>query len=278
MSYLRLRNGKFDLSRPKIMGILNVTPDSFSDGGQFFDLDKALKHAREMIADGADILDIGGESTRPGAQEVSAEQELARIIPVIQAVRAISDIPLSVDTQKAEVMQAAIAAGVDIINDVRALQNDGALAIVASSKVAVCLMHMQGEPDTMQIAPHYVDVVGEVISFLADRVEACRLAGISDDRIIVDPGFGFGKTLQHNLELLKHLGRLTSLGVPVLAGMSRKKMIRELTDCHNESSAAGSVAAAVLAAIRGARILRVHDVKPTVQALKLVTAIEWMDS
>lgn len=277
MAHLQLGKGVLNLDRPKVMGILNVTPDSFSDGGKFFDRDQAIRHAESMIAAGADILDIGGESTRPGATDVSVDQELDRVIPVIEAVRAISDIPLSVDTNKAAVMQAAINSGADMINDVRALQNEGTMAVVAASNVGVCLMHMQGDPGTMQRAPQYQDVVAEVIQFLRDRVAACRAAGISKERLLIDPGFGFGKTLQHNLLLLKNLEQFSELDVPLLVGMSRKKMIRELTDSDGENSAAGSIAAAVLAASKGARILRVHDVQPTVQALKIVAAMNGMD-
>lgn len=277
MAHLQLGKGVLNLDRPKVMGILNVTPDSFSDGGKFFDRDQAIRHAESMIAAGADILDIGGESTRPGATDVSVDQELDRVIPVIEAVRAISDIPLSVDTNKAAVMQAAINSGADMINDVRALQNEGTMAVVAASNVGVCLMHMQGDPGTMQRAPQYEDVVAEVIQFLRDRVAACRAAGISKERLLIDPGFGFGKTLQHNLLLLKNLEQFSELDVPLLVGMSRKKMIRELTDSDGENSAAGSIAAAVLAASKGARILRVHDVQPTVQALKIVAAMNGMD-
>ena len=277
MAHLQLGKGVLNLDRPKVMGILNVTPDSFSDGGKFFDRDQAIRHAESMIAAGADILDIGGESTRPGATDVSVDQELDRVIPVIEAVRAISDIPLSVDTNKAAVMQAAINSGADMINDVRALQNEGTMAVVAASNVGVCLMHMQGDPGTMQRAPQYQDVVAEVIQFLRDRVAACRAAGISKERLLIDPGVGFGKTLQHNLLLLKNLEQFSELDVPLLVGMSRKKMIRELTDSDGENSAAGSIAAAVLAASKGARILRVHDVQPTVQALKIVAAMNGMD-
>lgn len=277
MAHLQLGNGVLNLDWPKVMGILNVTPDSFSDGGKFLDRDQAIRHAEGMIAAGADILDIGGESTRPGAAEVSVDEELDRVIPVIEAIRAISDIPVSLDTNKAAVMQAAINAGVAMINDVRALQNEGAMAVVAASNVAVCLMHMQGDPGTMQRAPQYEDVVAEVIQFLGDRVAACRAAGISSERLLIDPGFGFGKTLQHNLQLLKNLEQFSTLDVPLLVGVSRKKMIRELTGSGSENSVAGSIAAAVLAATKGARILRVHDVQPTVQALKIVAAMNGMD-
>lgn len=274
MSHLQLNDRVIDLDRPKVMGILNVTPDSFSDGGRYLDVEQAIRHAKAMIADGADILDIGGESTRPGAAAVSLQQELGRVIPVIEAVRAMSDIPISVDTSKAQVMQAAIDAGANIVNDVYALQNDETLEVVARSGVAVCLMHMQGEPGSMQVAPRYDDVVAEVIQFLNGRLKACREAGINKECLLVDPGFGFGKTLEHNLALLGNLEQIAQLGVPVLVGMSRKKMIRQLTGNETDGSLAGNIAAAVLAATKGASVLRVHDVKPTVEAIKIVTAMD----
>ena len=275
---MQLNDRVFDLDRPKVMGILNVTPDSFSDGGRYLEVEQAIRHAEGMIADGADILDIGGESTRPGAATVSLQQELGRVVPVIEAVRAMSDIPISVDTSKAQVMRAAIDAGANIINDVYALQNDDTLDVVARSGVAVCLMHMQGEPGSMQVAPRYDDVVAEVIQFLEGRLKACREAGINKECLLVDPGFGFGKTLEHNLALLRNLDEIAGLGVPVLVGMSRKKMIRQLTGNETDGSLAGNIAAAVLAATKGASILRVHDVKPTVEALKIVTAMDWMET
>ena len=255
------------------MGILNVTPDSFSDGGRFASIDSALAHAREMIAAGADIVDVGGESTRPGAGDVPLEQELARVLPVIEGIRQFSDIPLSVDTSKPEVMLAATEAGAELINDVYALRREGALEAAAASGAAVCLMHMQGEPRTMQEAPRYEDVVTEVMDFLEQRVAACVAAGIDRDRILIDPGFGFGKTLAHNVRLLDELAAFGRLGLPILVGMSRKRMIREITRCETHETMPGNIAVAILAAARGANVLRVHDVRETVQALQPVAAM-----
>lgn len=270
-----LRCGRFVLSldRPLIMGIVNVTPDSFSDGGRFFDGVRAVEHGLALVAEGADLLDIGGESTRPGAAPVSEAEELDRVLPVLEGL-AHAGVPLSVDTQKPAVMRAALAAGADMINDVNALLAPGALEAVAASNAAVCLMHKQGEPRTMQINPSYDDVVGEVRAFLAARIAAARAAGIAPDRIVIDPGFGFGKNLQHNLELLRHLGDLASLGVTVLAGLSRKSMLGSITGAPVEARVHASVAAALLAALRGARILRVHDVRPTREALAVAAAVE----
>lgn len=270
-----LRCGRFVLSldRPLIMGIVNVTPDSFSDGGRFFDGARAVEHGLALVAEGADLLDIGGESTRPGAAPVSEAEELDRVLPVLEGL-AHAGVPLSVDTQKPAVMRAALAAGADMINDVNALLAPGALEAVAASNAAVCLMHKQGEPRTMQINPSYEDVVGEVRAFLAARIAAARAAGIAPDRIVIDPGFGFGKNLQHNLELLRHLGDLASLGVTVLAGLSRKSMLGSITGAPVEARVHASVAAALLAALRGARILRVHDVRPTREALAVAAAVE----
>lgn len=248
---------------PVVMGILNVTPDSFSDGGQFDSVDAALIQARQMIADGAKMIDIGGESTRPGAQPVSAEDEITRVVPVIQALRKEFDGVISIDTNKAQVMSAAVNAGADMINDVCALQQSGALETAASLNVPVCLMHMQGEPRTMQDNPTYESVVGDVYDFLQQRIDACVQAGISIDRIMVDPGFGFGKSLEHNYQLLKHLNKFQYLNVPVLAGMSRKSMIGKLLDRDTPERLAGSLACAMLACVKGASILRVHDVAET---------------
>lgn len=263
---------QFDLSRPLVMGIVNVTPDSFSDGGRLGQ--SAIDHARQLITEGADIIDIGGESTRPGAIPVSLEEELFRVIPVIQAL---PGVPISIDTFKPEVMRAAILAGAQMVNDINALQDPLAMQIVAASNVAVCLMHKRGAPQTMQVQPEYDDVVTEVSAFLRDRVAAVREAGIAQDRIVVDPGFGFGKTLAHNLALLRELHRFAELGVPVLAGLSRKSMLGALTgqDASNRMSA--SVAAALIAVQRGAAIVRVHDVRATVDALEILNAIngEW---
>ncbi len=262
------------LDRPCIMGIVNVTPDSFSDGAEHFDAEAAIAHGLILAGQGADILDVGGESTRPGAGEVSLDEELRRVIPVIEALVRDSDRIVSVDTGKAEVMSAAIAAGAGMVNDIRALRGDGALDALAGSGAAVCLMHMQGEPRTMQDEPHYDDVIGEIHRFLAERIFACEMAGIGRRRIVVDPGFGFGKTLEHNLALLAGLDRFADLDVPVLAGLSRKRMIGALTGHETPGERVyGSVAAAVLAAQRGAAILRVHDVAATRDALAIGSAV-----
>ena len=255
------------------MGILNTTPDSFSDGGRFDSVNKALQQAQLMIADGVDIIDIGGESTRPGAQAVSLEEEIQRVIPVIQAVREISDVAISIDTSKPEVMKQAVASGADLVNDVNALQADGALAVCARLNVPVCLMHMQGEPRTMQHQPAYADVLVDVKEFLQQRILACEVAGIKKQHIILDPGFGFGKTLAHNLSLLKHLADFSELDCPLLVGISRKSMIGAILDAEVDDRLSGSLAAAVLAYTKGVRIFRVHDVKPTVEALKICSAM-----
>ena len=257
-----------------MLGIVNVTPDSFSDGGEHATFEAAVAHGLRLVEEGADALDIGGESTRPGAEDVSVEEELRRVIPVIEALAKQIAVPISIDTSKPEVMRAAIMAGAGMINDVYALRRDGALEAVAELGVPVVLMHMQGEPRSMQGAPQYDDVVGEVHSFLAQRIFSAEMAGIAKKNIVVDPGFGFGKTLAHNLALLAQLERFTELGVPVLAGLSRKKSIGELTgrdDPHDRVH--GSVAAHLIAAQRGARLLRVHDVAATVDALKVWAAI-----
>lgn len=266
--------GKFqlDLSTPRIMGIVNVTPDSFSDGGQFNTIDKAVAHAMQLVEQGADILDIGGESTRPGATPVPLEEELKRVIPVIKAL-AKAGVPLSIDTYKPEVMRAAIDAGVDIVNDVCALQETGALEIVAASQVGVCLMHMQGRPQTMQADPQYQDVVAEVIGFLAARLKAAEQAGIARERIVLDPGFGFGKRTEHNLTLLNHLSSLQSLGLPLLIGLSRKSVLGQVVGVSIDERIHASIAASVVSVMKGANIVRVHDVKPTVDALKIVSAV-----
>lgn len=262
-----------DLSHPQVMGILNVTPDSFSDGGRFVARDRALAHARAMVEEGAAIIDVGGESTRPGAEAVSVQQELDRVVPVIEALRAELPAAISVDTGKPEVMRAAVAAGAGFINDVRALREPGALAAAAAAGVPVCLMHMQGEPRSMQHRPHYVDVVAEVREFLLERAAACAAAGIPPHRILLDPGFGFGKTAEHNLRLLKHLPVLTDTGYAVLAGLSRKSLIGTVLGLPVEQRLAPSVALAVLAVWQGARIVRVHDVAATVQAVRMCAAV-----
>ena len=270
---LRLASATLDLSRPIVMGILNVTPDSFSDGGRFNRFDAAFRHAERMAAEGAAIIDVGGESTRPGADAVPAGKEIERIVPLIEAIAARTGIPLSVDTSKPEVMQAAVAAGAVMLNDVYALRRDGALAMAASLDAAVCLMHMQGEPRTMQSDPRYGDVAGEVADFLSRRVAACVAAGIDRSRIAVDPGFGFGKTDRHNVELLTNLQRIQSLGLPLLVGLSRKNTLGKLTGQPVEGRLAAGIAAAVLAVERGAHIVRTHDVRATLDALKVATAI-----
>lgn len=269
---LRCANLSLDLSTPKVMGILNVTPDSFSDGGKFHHIDAALTHAQQMIEQGADIIDIGGESTRPGAQPVMLEEELQRVIPVIQALSGCGAV-LSVDTYKPEVMRAAIEAGVHMVNDVFALQQPGALQAVQDSQVAICLMHMQGTPQTMQVQPSYQNVLAEVQAFLTQRVEVVRQIGVGDDRIVLDPGFGFGKKTAHNLTLLKHLAELHIANLPILAGLSRKSLLGQIVGQDADQRVFASVAASVLAVSHGANIVRVHDVKATVEALKVTTAV-----
>ncbi|ODB94361.1 dihydropteroate synthase [Candidatus Thiodiazotropha endoloripes] len=264
-----------DLSQPQVMGILNLTPDSFSDGGRFTARDAAIKHAMQMIDEGAAIIDVGGESTRPGAQPVTAQQEMDRVIPLIETLAGEIPLPISVDTSKAEVMREAVSAGAGMINDVMALRDSGALEAAAEAAVPVCLMHMQGEPRTMQCNPHYDDVVDDVKTFLQQRLDACVASGIPQDRLIVDPGFGFGKTLPHNLALLDGLQNLDQLGVPLLVGISRKSMIGALLgERAVEERLYGSLAAAVMAAMKGSAILRVHDVQATVDALKIVSAVQ----
>ena len=265
------------LDRTRVMGIVNVTPDSFSDGGAHDSTEAAIAHALKLVEEGADILDIGGESTRPGADEVGVEEELTRVVPVIEALVARVEVPISIDTYKPEVMRAAVAAGAGMINDVYALRQPGALDAAAESGAAVVLMHMLGEPRSMQAAPRYDDVVGEVHRFLAERIFACEMAGFDKRKLVVDPGFGFGKTRAHNLGLLARLQRFTELGVPVLAGLSRKKTIGELTGRDVPAERVhGSVAAHVIAAQNGARIVRVHDVAATVDALKVWEAVAAM--
>lgn len=261
------------LDRPRVMGIVNVTPDSFSDGGHHDTVEAAVAHGLKLAAEGADLLDVGGESTRPGADPVSLEDELARVVPVIERLARETSLPISVDTSKPEVMRAAVAAGAGMINDVYALRREGALDAAASLGVPVVLMHMLGEPQGMQDAPHYGDVVGDVHRFLAERLFACEMAGIAKKNLVVDPGFGFGKTLEHNLRLLRQLARLADLGVPVLAGLSRKRSLGEITGRAVDDRVHASVAAAVLAAEYGARLVRVHDVAATVDAMKVWAAV-----
>lgn len=263
-----------DLSRPRVMGIVNVTPDSFSDGGRFASTQQAIEHALALVEQGADILDIGGESTRPNAQPVALDEELKRVIPVIEGLQGLTSVPLSIDTYKPHVMQAAIEAGAGIVNDVRALQEPGAAEVVVSSNVGVCLMHMRGTPKTMQNDPVYDDVVAEVCDFLANRAQVLRDAGVAAERIVIDPGFGFGKRTVHNLALLRELGQLSALGYPVLAGLSRKSVLGQVAGVEVGDRLPASLAAAVIAALKGAKILRVHDVRATVDALKVLQAVE----
>lgn len=255
------------------MGIVNVTPDSFSDGGKFDTTEKAVEHALALVAEGADILDIGGESTRPGATPVSLEDELNRVVPVIEQLSKVAGVPLSIDTYKPEVMRAAIAAGADIVNDVRALQEPGAIEAVANSHVGVCLMHMQGTPQTMQQNPQYADVVAEVNAFLQARMQAAEAAGIAAERIVLDPGFGFGKRTEHNLALLRQLDSTLALGRPLLVGLSRKSVLGQITGNDVYVRLHASLAASVISTMKGARIVRVHDVKATADALKVVSAV-----
>lgn len=270
---MHLRCGRFSLSleHPLIMGVVNVTPDSFSDGGRYLAPERAIAHARQLVTEGAELLDIGAESTRPGASFVTVEEEWARLAPVLEGVVPLG-IPVSVDTSKPEVMTRAIAAGAAMINDVMALRTQGALEAVAASDAAICLMHMQGEPRTMQQDPHYEDVVQEVADFLRERVEACEKAGIGRERIVVDPGFGFGKTLEHNLTLLRCLDRVAGLGLPLLAGLSRKSTLGKITGRGEDERVFASVAAALLAVQKGAKIVRAHDVAATKDVLAVWNA------
>jgi len=262
------------LCKPLIMGILNVTPNSFSDGGRFLDIDRAFHHAQQMIAQGADIIDIGGESTKPGVDSISCDEELARVIPVIERIRAVSDICISIDTYKAYVMEAAIKAGASLINDIKALTGDGALAVAARLDVPVCLMHMQGEPKSMQDNPYYVnDIVSEINLYFQQRINACMEAGLSRERFILDPGFGFGKSLQHNLNIVKRLSEFQQHGLPMLLGVSRKSTIGAVLNKTVDERLAGGLAAAVFAALQGVSIIRTHDVAETSQALQMVHAI-----
>lgn len=255
------------------MGVINTTPDSFSDGGRFASFDKALEHARRLIDEGADILDIGGESTRPGSQQVNLGQELQRTVPLIKAIREFSDIPISIDTNKSGVMQAAVTAGATMINSIWALQQDDSLQVAADLAVPVCLMHMQGTPETMQQNPCYTDVVSEVKDFLKTRIDAALEAGINHEHIIIDPGFGFGKSIEHNLQLLASLPVFREFGVPVLVGLSRKSMIGKILGKTADERLSGSLSVAVMATMLGADLVRVHDVAETVDALKMVKAL-----
>lgn len=270
------RNGavqQLDLTRCNIMGILNVTPDSFSDGGAYSGVDKALFHAEKMTQQGATLIDVGGESTRPGAAKVSVQEELDRVVPVVEAIHKNLDTIISVDTSTPQVIAQSASVGAGLINDVRALQREGALSAAAATGLPICLMHMQGQPDTMQQAPSYEDVVGDIHDFLVERVAACAAVGIEKERLILDPGFGFGKALAHNYQLLNQLENFHQLGLPLLVGISRKTMIgKVLNDRPADQRLSGSIAAAVIAAMKGAAIMRVHDVAETYDALKIVEA------
>ncbi|WP_068977839.1 MULTISPECIES: dihydropteroate synthase [Aeromonas] len=257
------------LDRPHVMGILNVTPDSFSDGGNFNQIERAMAHARQMVSDGATLIDIGGESTRPGAPDVSEQEELDRVIPVIKRIAAELEVMISLDTSKAGVMREGCQAGAHLINDVRALQEEGALQAAAEARVPVCLMHMQGQPRTMQVEPHYDDLLGEVRGFFDERITACMAAGIAREQLLLDPGYGFGKTLAHNYQLLAAQKELLDYGLPLLVGMSRKSMIGNLLGRSVDERLAGSLACALIGMQHGARIIRVHDVRETMDALRV---------
>jgi dihydropteroate synthase len=276
---LHCANRILDLSLPQVMGVLNATPDSFSDGGQFTNKDAAIHQAAKMFADGASIIDVGGESTRPGAKPVALQQEMDRVIPIIERLSASLDVCISVDTSSPEVMLAAKKAGAHMLNDVRALTRKGALQAALTTELPVCLMHMQGEPGTMQSDPQYSQVVNDVYGYLANRIDECCKIGIPKSQLLIDPGFGFGKSMVHNYQLLGQLGKLLDLGVPVLAGLSRKSMIgaaladKQGVDRDIADRVFGSVSGAVIAATNGARIIRVHDVKETVDAMRVLCAV-----
>lgn len=261
-----------DLTYPQVMGILNVTPDSFSDGGRHNRIDTALQHAQSMIAAGATILDIGGESTRPGAAEVSEEEELARVVPVVEAISQRMEVWISVDTSKAAVIRETAKAGAHLINDIRSLREPDALSAAVATGLPVCLMHMQGQPKNMQHAPHYENLIDEVNTYFSEQIARCVSAGIPKDKLLLDPGFGFGKNLTHNYQLLARLAEFHHFGLPLLVGMSRKSMVGQLLRVPPEQRVAGSVACAVIAAMQGAQIIRVHDVKETVEAMRIVEA------
>jgi dihydropteroate synthase len=267
---LQLNKHSYDLNRPLVMGILNITPDSFSDGGQYLDFDQALKRAETMIEEGADIIDIGGESTRPGSDPVSADEELKRITPIIRALQKHSNIVISVDTYKPRVMEQVIDMGVAMINDVFALQQPGAIDVIKKSNVGICLMHMQGTPKTMQLNPTYQDVVNEVKLFLEERANSLIAEGVKTERIILDPGFGFGKTFEHNISLLQNLESFQTLKFPLLVGLSRKSFIRKILSGDHDDHLSGSISAAILSIVKGAKIVRVHDVKETKSAIKII--------
>lgn len=270
MMMITANNKSLDLSRPHVMAILNVTPDSFSDGGKYNSIELALAQVDKMIKAGVSIVDVGGESTRPGAPDVSLEEELRRVVPVIKAIREKYDVWISVDTSKAEVMRQAVDAGADLINDIRSLQEPGALEVAAEANLPICLMHMKGQPRTMQVDPHYDDLMGDVSAFLEERIAACEAAGIDKSQLILDPGFGFGKTIEHNYHMLAHLEKFHEFGLPILAGMSRKSMIFKLLDKPAAECTNASVVCATIAAMKGAQIIRVHDFEETIEAMKVV--------
>ncbi len=272
MSTLSAHGSTLDLSFPHVMGIINVTPDSFSDGGRYNSVSAAISHVNQMVNHGATMIDIGGESTRPGASEVSVAEELQRVIPVVEAIAQRFEVWISVDTSKAEVIEASATAGAHLINDVRALQEPGALQAAAKSQLPVCLMHMQGRPASMQHRPDYTDLFQEIDTFLAERIMQCQNAGITSDKLILDPGFGFGKSVQHNYQLLSRLAHFSHFNLPLMVGMSRKSMIGQLLNVGPKDRMSGSLACAVIAAMKGARIIRVHDVKETVEAMRIVEA------
>ncbi|WP_043991628.1 dihydropteroate synthase [Vibrio sp. AND4] len=267
---IKANNKSLDLSHPHVMAILNVTPDSFSDGGKFNSIELALAQVEKMVAAGVSIIDVGGESTRPGAPDVELEQELQRVIPVIKAIRKKYDVWISIDTSKAEVMRQAVEAGVDLINDVRALQEPGALEVAAKANLPICLMHMKGQPRTMQANPQYDDLLMDVVEFLQERIAACEAVGINKSQLILDPGFGFGKTMEHNYHMLAHLETFHEFDLPILAGMSRKSMIFKLLDKPAADCVNASVVCATIAAMKGAQIIRVHDFEETIEAIKVV--------
>jgi dihydropteroate synthase len=273
LNKLKCAAKQLNITQPQVMGILNVTPDSFSDGGQFNSIERALLQAQLMVNQGASIIDVGGESTRPGAERVSLQQELDRVIPVIEKINQELDVIISIDTSKAQVMQEANNAGATFINDVTALQGEGSLQMAKKLGLPICLMHMQGSPDNMQLSPDYKNVVDEVLLFFTKRIEVCLQNGINKDQLIIDPGFGFGKTVQHNLQLLKYLSKFKTLGLPILIGLSRKSLLQQITQRSVEDRLAGSLSLAVIAALNGGTIFRVHDVKETVDALKVVQAV-----
>jgi len=270
---LRLGATTMSLDEPRVMGILNVTPDSFSDGGRFYGPDLAMRHAEDMAIAGADFIDVGGESTRPGAAEVDIQEELDRVIPIVQHIRRNLDVAISIDTSKPEVMIEAVAAGAALINDVFALRREGALEAAAGTGAAICLMHMLGTPQTMQAVAHYDELPGDVIRFLRERIDACVNAGIDRNRLLVDPGFGFGKNDRHNLEILRNLEQFSDLGLPILVGLSRKRTLGKLTGRSADDRLAAGIAAATIAVLKGAHIVRTHDVAATVDALKVANAV-----